>query len=136
MKDVISDNGNGPYHHYDGSYNNGVNGFDGVFIKGTLDDPAEIIINESKQRTGNPVTLTGANGGNPAQMTDAWVEKVRLELLTTGDQEKINIARAIAKGLDPGNTHVILTKVVTVIDRTPSGNTDGLIGGINVVRVQ
>ena len=49
LKEVLTDSGE--YSSFDGSYNSsveGVNGFDGVFIKGDLTNYDEIIINESK----------------------------------------------------------------------------------------
>jgi hypothetical protein len=51
---------------------NGDQGFDGVYIKGTIDNPTEIIINEAKQMNNGAVKLNPANfeTGLPAQMSD------------------------------------------------------------------
>jgi len=135
MNELFKDAG---YTLYDGSYGpidifgRGMNGFDGVYIKGPLDNPTEIIINESKQfnaNNANYVYLTGAKGQNPAQMTDAWVDKVVAKLKAEG---KVNTANAIQKAKDNG----VLTKIVTVVDATPNSNANGLKGGVSIIKVE
>jgi hypothetical protein len=64
-------------------------------------------------------------------MTDEWVEAVTQKLRDTNIQEKIDLADTIESAKDSGN----LTKIVTVIDRTPQGNSGGLLGGINIFRI-
>ncbi len=131
IKEVIEDGGQSGFTHFDGSYS-GNKGFDGVFIKGDINNPSEIIINESKQWIGGSVSLNGMTVTNPAQMTNEWVRKVAEELRNTNDPAKSALADAIENALDDG----ILTKIVTVVDRTPVGNADNLLGGINVIKVQ
>lgn len=131
IREIIEDSGQSGFAYYDGSYNT-VNGFDGVFIKGDINNPTEIIINESKQWTGGSVSLSGMTTTNPAQMTDQWVRKVAEELRNSNDPTKSILADAIEDAIDDG----ILTKVVTVIDRTPKGNVENLLGGINIIKVQ
>lgn len=112
------------YSKLDGSYNSGINGFDGVFQKGD-----EIIISESKQWTGaNSVSLSGPGANVPAQMTDEWVDFVADKLEIDGNAALANIIR---DAKDTGK----LTKVVTVVDRTTGGNANGLLGGIAIVKV-
>jgi len=128
LKEVLTDSGE--YSSFDGSYNSsveGVNGFDGVFIKGDLTNYDEIIINESKQFTGGGISLNAP--GNPpngisAQMTDDWVRDVCQKLRTQG---KIHLGNAIENALDQGK----LVKVVTSVDRTGGE----LIGGINITKI-
>lgn len=134
MKKILESTGD--YKHYDGSYHT-INGFDGVFVKGDLSNPTEIIINESKQWTGSGISLSGATTTNPAQMTDAWVDKVAGELIKAAEAqspvdttkkllgEKIRMLKGTSR----------LTKVVTAVDRTPKGSTDDLLGRIAVIRV-
>jgi hypothetical protein len=130
LKEVLEDSGE--YQYFDGSYNSsieGVNGFDGVFVQGSLDNPIEIIINESKQWTGS-VKLNGLNPNTllPAQMTEEWVTFVVDKLRNSG---KADLADAI-EFADGQNK---LVKIVTVVDRTQSGNANNLLGGINIIRV-
>ena len=49
LTEVIEDGGLSDFKHFDGTYNNGINGFDGVFVNS---ETGEVIINESKQWTG------------------------------------------------------------------------------------
>ena len=135
MNEVFKDAG---YTLHDGSYGpvdvfgRGMNGFDGVYIKGSLDNPTEIIINESKQfnaNNANYVSLNKKTATNPAQMTDEWVDKVVAELRAEG---KNDIADAIENGKDGG----ILAKIVTVVDATPAGNSNGFTGGVAIIRVE
>ena len=135
IKEVIEDSGD--FTWFDGSTGNistttgrGINGFDGVFVKGPLDNPTEIIINESKQWTGGSVSLSGLAGNNPAQMTNEWIDKVANDLLTA-NPPRPQLSNAILDAKIDGN----LTKIVTVIDRTRVGNADNLVGGISIIKV-
>jgi hypothetical protein len=130
LRKVLEDSGD--YAYFDGSYNgvvDGVNGFDGVFIKGSIQNPTEVIINESKQFTGGSITLNGpattGNGYRPPQMTDEWVEFVRDKLIASG---KDDLALAINKAIDNAK----LRKIVTVVDRSGSE----LNGGIAIIKVE
>jgi hypothetical protein len=125
---------------HDGSYGpidafgTGKHGFDGVYIKGSLDNPTEIIINESKSfnaNNPNSISLSKQTATNPAQMTNAWVDKVIVELENEG---KFEVADALKKARDP-NHPSILTKIVSVIDATPTSNSGPLVGGVNIVKV-
>ena len=74
----------------DGKYfgANGVNGYDGVYYKGSIENPTEIIIIESKQMSvSGSVSLNGPNGstGLPSQMSDAWINYVANKLKTTSN---------------------------------------------------
>ena len=128
IKEILEDSGD--YVHYDGSYNSavdGVNGFDGVFIKGDLSNPTEVIINESKQFTGSGITLNGP--GNPpngisSQLTNDWIRDVCVKLR---EQGKVDLGDAIENALDDG----ILTKILTSVDRTGGQ----LTGGINFTKI-
>ncbi len=131
IKEVIEDGGQSGYIHFDGSYNgpiDGVNGFDGVFVKGDLSNFDEIIINESKQFTGSGLTLSGLGSGVGSQMTNQWVDDVAANLTAQG---KGNLADAILSAKEDGK----LVKIVTVVDRTSPGNPAGLLGGISILRV-
>jgi hypothetical protein len=134
LKDVLEDSGD--FVHVDGSYTqvvngavvDGVNGFDGVFINGSLDNFEEIIINESKQYTGSGISLSGPGSGPngiSAQLTDDWIRDVCQKLRDKGKPE---IGDAVELALDTGK----LTKVVTTVDRTGGQ----LTGGINVMKIK
>ena len=135
MKEILESSGD--FKHYDGTTgpistltDEGINGFDGVFVKGTLDNPTEIIINESKQFTGS-VKLSNGTATNPAQMTREWVRKVMDTLLESSDPTKVKLAEAIEKAQLSDN----LTKNVSMVDRTASGNANNLLGGVAIVKV-
>ncbi len=123
LRKILEDSGD--YNYFDGSYNSGVNGFDGVFIKGDLSNPTEVIINESKQFTGSSITLSGPGVNAPAQMTDDWIRFVAQKLRDQGNNA---LGNSVEEALDDG----ILTKVVTAVDRT-SGQ---LSGGIAIIKVE
>ena len=111
----------------------GVNGFDGVFVKGEYNSAGEIvsideiIVAESKQFTGGSVQLSGASNstGRPSQMTDEWGVYVADKLDASG---KENLADFVKEALNDNK----LTKVVTVVDRTGGQ----LEGGINIIKVE
>ncbi|MEL6537487.1 MAG: hypothetical protein AAFQ98_18845, partial [Bacteroidota bacterium] len=82
VNEIMQANG---YQSIDGKYfgENGVNGFDGVFYKGTLEDPSEIIIIESKQMNRNgSASLSPANQRTqlPSQMSNGWITFVANKL--------------------------------------------------------
>lgn len=85
VDDIMSQNG---YKKLDGKYG-GNNGYDGVYVKGSIENPSEIIIVESKQfKYTNGVadeivehagvTLSPPSGTTqlPAQMSDDWINYV------------------------------------------------------------
>jgi hypothetical protein len=85
VDDIMKENG---FMVIDGKYGSN-NGFDGVYIKGSVENPTEIIIVESKQfkyTNGvadgiiehNGVTLNPPSGNTPlpAQMSDEWIQYV------------------------------------------------------------
>jgi hypothetical protein len=89
VDDIMVNNG---YSIADGKYfgANGVNGFDGVYYKGSLDNPSEIIIIESKQMSSSgSSTLSGPNSntGLPSQMSDNWINYVANKLKNTSNVE-------------------------------------------------
>ena len=138
LRDVLENSGD--YVHYDGSYNgpvDGVNGFDGVFIKGDLNSPTEVIINESKQFTGSSITLSGPGVNAPAQMTDDWIDFVITKIRQEANaqipplQEKIALADAIELAKAQEENLGKFTKRVTAVDRTGGQ----LQGGIVIVKV-
>ncbi|AFD06062.1 hypothetical protein [Solitalea canadensis] len=87
------------------------NGFDGVFIKGTLDNPTEIIINEAKQvgSAGN-IKLDLPNKG--PQMSDAWIDATIKEMRSNADP----ITKKLGDVLLNNRNKII--KTVTGIDRS------------------
>lgn len=112
------------YTKVDGKYfgDAGSNGFDNVFIKGTIDNPTEIIIIECKQMkpAGNVVLNSPASTGLPAQMSDDWVQyiqnKIRAEANSITNpvlkQQKLDFANMIR---DFDNK---ITKYVSAVDKT------------------
>ena len=108
------------YTKMDGKYGSN-NGYDGIYIKGTIENPTEIVIIESKQfkyvnnKAENivehgGVTTNGPNDntGLPTQMSDPWVEYVRTKLAQSGKTEISNMIR------DFDNK---ISKYVTAIDK-------------------
>jgi len=93
------------YAKLDGRYGNN-NGYDGVYIKGDINNPTEIVIVESKQFKyvnkqaediieHGGVTLNRPSGRTPlpAQMSDGWVKYVRTKLATAGKHDISNMIR-------------------------------------------
>lgn len=118
IDDLMKDNG---YTILDGKYG-GNNGFDGLYIKGSVDNPTEIIIVESKQfsyANNKATNLIEHNGlrlnapskttNLPAQMSDEWIEFVGQKLRQSG---KTNIADMIRDYDD------IIVKYVSAVDKT------------------
>jgi len=94
----------------------GVNGVDGFYYKGTLDNPTELKAIESKQMSatgsvrlnaGNPNTL------RPSQMKDDWLEYIATNKLYGSDQLKQRIADAILNAAEG-----TIQKYVVAIDKT------------------
>jgi hypothetical protein len=118
VDDIMVQNG---YTKLDGKYGSN-NGYDGVYIKGTVKDPTEIIIVESKQfkyTNGiaddiiehNGVALNPPSGTTPlpSQMSDAWIEYVRVKLDQTG---KTDISQMIFLNKSK------ISKYITAVDKT------------------
>jgi len=83
VNDIMTGQG---YQVADGKYfgANGVNGYDGIYYKGTIENPTEIIIIESKQMSSSgSASLSGPNGntGLPSQMSDDWINYVATDKL-------------------------------------------------------
>lgn len=124
LKEIIEDGETSGFSHFDGTYGSN-NGFDGVFIN---NETGEVIINKSKQWTGGSISLTGANPNTalPAQMTDEWIDFVIENLYDTDNPLKIITANSIIQAKAMGK----LIKIVTVVDRTTTGNANNLIGEV------
>lgn len=80
----------------------GNNGYDGIFVKGTIDNPTEIIIVESKQfkytkgKAGgiiehSGIVLNPPSGTTPlpAQMSDEWIRYVADKLTANPNTKKL-----------------------------------------------
>lgn len=61
---------------FDGIYNDKDNGFDGVYVKGSIDNPTEVIIMESKQMDGFGIQLNKGDieTGLAPQMSSQWID--------------------------------------------------------------
>ncbi|GHU68617.1 hypothetical protein FACS189413_05920 [Bacteroidia bacterium] len=104
---------NQDYHIANGKYagESGNNGFDIVAYKGTLDNPTEIVIVECKQMNSGAVKLNAGNPntGLPTQMSDGWIEYVRLKLKDAG---KTDVSNMLLYNKDK------ITKYVSSVDKT------------------
>jgi hypothetical protein len=109
------------YTKMDGKYGSN-NGYDGIYIKGTASKPTEIVIIESKQfkytngvaddvLEHSGVTLNPPSGTTalPAQMSDDWIEYVRVKLDQAG---KTDISQMIFLNKPK------ITKYVAAVDKT------------------
>jgi hypothetical protein len=118
VDDIMQQNG---YTKLDGKYGSN-NGFDGVYIKGTIGNPTEIIIVESKQfkyTNGvaddviehNGVSLNPPSESTPlpVQMSDGWIDYVAGKL---NDGGRTNIGNMILLNKNK------ITKYVSAVDRT------------------
>ncbi|MCU0415656.1 MAG: hypothetical protein MUE33_00590 [Cytophagaceae bacterium] len=118
VDNIMSQNG---YSKLDGKYG-GNNGYDGIYIKGDINNPTEIIIIESKQfkytngvaddiLEHNGVTLNSPSATTPlpSQMSDAWVQYVQNKLRAEG---KTGVANMIRDFDDK------ITKYVAAVDKT------------------
>ncbi|WP_217643745.1 hypothetical protein, partial [Flavobacterium frigoris] len=105
------------YTKVDGKYfgDAGSNGFDNVFIKGTIDNPSEIIIIECKQmkQAGNVVLNSPASTGLPAQMSDDWIKYIAREKLKNLGVDKTKLANTILS-----NQSSFIQKYVVAVDKT------------------
>ena len=105
------------YSKVDGKYfgDAGSNGFDNVFIKGSIDNPTELIIIECKQMksTGNVVLNSPASTGLPAQMSDPWVEYIADQKLLNIGGDKTTLARKILN-----SQKGFIQKCVVAVDKT------------------
>ena len=96
------------------------NGLDGLYIKGTVQNPTEIVITESKQWAGTGgVKLSAENTatGLPAQISEQWLRDVAIRLKKTNDPAKMAIASMLENQLNLGNTSII-QKFVIAVDKT------------------
>jgi len=122
------------YTWIDGKYGSN-NGYDGVFIKGTLDNPTEIIIIESKQfkysnnTAGDLIEHSGVNLSPPstttplpAQMSDAWINYVANNLKNTPNSA-LGIKIEELMLTNPS----IISKYVSAVDKT--------VGEINFLKL-
>ncbi|MDO4764398.1 MAG: hypothetical protein Q4A00_08480, partial [Flavobacteriaceae bacterium] len=123
IDDLMKDNG---YTILDGKYGRN-NGFDGFYIKGSIDNPTEIIIVESKQfsyannRALNLIEHNGLrlNAPNdktklPAQMSDKWIEFVAEKL--SKNPETSEIGDKLMELLLYNRSKI--TKYVSAVDKT------------------
>lgn len=117
VDDIMSGNG---YTKMDGKYGSN-NGYDGIYIKGDINNPTEIIIIESKQfkytngvaddvLEHSGVTLNPPSGTTPlpAQMSDAWIQYVAGKLRDAG---KSGIADMIV------DNPALIQKYVSAVDK-------------------
>ncbi len=123
--DIMSQNG---YTKYEAKYGNtNENGYDGFYIKGTLENPTEIIIIESKQfkyTSGksngivehNNATLNpqSATTSLPAQMSDGWINYVAGKLKNNQSTSLIGNKVEELMLIDPNK----ISKYVVAIDKT------------------
>jgi len=88
------------------------NGIDGLYIKGTVDNPVEIIVGEAKQwgsSGGVSVNAANANTGLPQQMSDDWIINVVQRLEKAG---KNDIATMLKKHQSK------VQKYITVVNKS------------------
>jgi len=118
VDDIMSDNG---YTKMDGKYGSN-NGYDGVYIKGTIENPTEIVIIESKQfKYANGaaddvvehggITLNPPSGTTPlpSQMSDGWVDYVAGKLNDAGNTSVGNMIKL---------NDTKISKYVVAVDKT------------------
>ena len=114
------------YSWIDGKYGSN-NGYDGVFVKGTLDNPSEIIIIESKQfkytnnTAGDLIEHSGVNLSPPsattplpAQMSDDWINYVADKLSKNTNTEALGDKILELMNFDRSR----ISKYVTAVDKT------------------
>ncbi len=95
------------------------NGLDGLYIKGTVDNPTEIVVCESKQwNSGGGASVDGGNSGLPIQMSDAWIQNVAQRLINNGKADFGNMLL---------NNTGLITKYLIVVNKTT--------GDINVLKL-
>ena len=98
-------------------------GLDGLYIKGDVKNPTEIIVGEAKQwQSSGGIKLSDANPntGLPVQMSDAWIQNVAGRLKQAG---KGDVADML---LNPAFRNKI-SKYATVVDKTT--------GQINILKL-
>ncbi|MCQ6958808.1 hypothetical protein [Mucilaginibacter aquariorum] len=91
------------------------NGFDGVYIKGSLTNPTEIVINEAKQigSAGNIKLTPGSiTTGLAAQMSDAWISKTIDKMITNVDPATMNLGNVLKANFTK------ISKTVTAVDKS------------------
>jgi hypothetical protein len=93
------------------------NGIDGLYIKGTVNNPAEIMVCEAKQwQSGGGVSLNqgNLNTGLPTQMSIDWVRYVAEKLKQTGIPEKVAIGDMLLLHTTPNG---IVKRNITVVNK-------------------
>lgn len=86
-------------------------GLDGLYIKGDVRNPTEIIVGEAKQwQSIGGIKLSDANPntGLPVQMSDAWIQNVAVRLRRAG---KVDVAEMLI------NNQAKIQKYATVVDK-------------------
>jgi hypothetical protein len=125
VDEIMSGNG---YTRMDGKYGSN-NGYDGIYIKGDINNPTEIIIVESKQfkyTNGaaddviehSGVTLNPPSGTTPlpAQMSDDWINYVADKLSKNTSTEVLGDKILEIMKLDRSR----ISKYVAAVDKTQS----------------
>ena len=100
------------------------NGFDGLYIKGTVDNPTEIVIGEAKQwsSTGG-VSVNAANTTTrlPQQMSDDWIQNVAGRIRNSANQitdtALKNERNKIADMLTDQSNRSKISKYATVVNK-------------------
>ncbi|MET3980204.1 hypothetical protein ABIB62_002455 [Mucilaginibacter sp. UYP25] len=91
------------------------NGFDGVYIKGGLTNPTEIVINEAKQigSMGN-IKLNPGNisTGLSSQMSDAWINKTVDFMIASSSLSVQGVGKTLF------NNKNLIKKTVTAVDKS------------------
>lgn len=98
-------------------------GLDGLYIKGDVKNPSEIIVAEAKQwQSSGGIKLNDANlnTGLPIQMSDAWIQNVALRLQQAGKNAVADML------LNPAFRNKI-SKYAIVVDKTT--------GQINILKL-
>ncbi len=118
--------GQNAYKKLDGKYGSN-NGYDGVYIKVSIENPSEIIIVESKQfkytngvadeiveHTGVSLNPPSGTTPLPAQMSDGWVEYVADKLILNPKTQQLGDKIKQLIQFDKSK----ITKYVTAVDKT------------------
>ena len=103
------------------------NGYDGIYIKGTIENPTEIVIIESKQfkytngvaddvLEHSGVTLNPPSGTTPlpSQMSDEWINYVGDKLILNPNTQQLGNKVKQLMQFDRSK----VTKYVTAVDKT------------------
>ncbi|MCV9388650.1 hypothetical protein [Reichenbachiella ulvae] len=100
------------------------NGFDGLYIKGTVDDPIEIVIGEAKQwGSSGGVSVNAANTSTqlPQQMSDNWIKNVAARIRDSAKKITDPVLRnerdKLADMLTKQSNRSKISKYVTVVNK-------------------